>query len=162
MDGDGSEWCQSHVFYLGSDSPAQAVIRAAYDDYNLYILVERKGDTSDKAYTEIFLHNSSVEELTAGASLYAKVSPKGLEKCTVLTKSGKGNGASGVASSQYGTTASGEKGTVVELAVPLSSLGVKPGDDVMLNALLGASGLNDGFTYADEKRPSSWMKIMLR
>ena len=162
VDGDGNEWRQSHIFYLGSDSPSQAVIRAAYDEYNLYVLVERKGDTSEKAFTEIYLHNASVDELEAGASLYAKVSAKGLEKCTVLTKSGKGNSASGVATAQYGTTSSGEKGTVVELAVPLSSLGVKHGDDVMLNAVLGASSLSDGFTLANEKKPSSWMKIMLR
>ena len=162
VDGDGKEWQQPHIFYLGSESNSQAVIRTAYDEYNLYVLVEKKGDVSDKAYTEIYLHNASASELSAETSIYAKVSSKGLDQCTVLTRSGKGSSASGVASACEGVTADGEKGTSIELAIPLSSLGVRKGNDIMFNAVLGGSGLKDGFTHADEKKPSSWMRVMLR
>lgn len=152
LDGDPSEWKQEHVFYLGSDSPSQAVIRAAYDDYNLYILIERVGDTSTKAYTDIYLQNASSGQ-SASKSIYAKVSQKGLDKV---------ENASAVASAQEGQTADGRRGVVVELAIPLSKLNAGKGDDILLNAVLRAPGLNDGFTRANEKNPSTWMKIRLQ
>lgn len=162
VDGDPSEWKQQHVFYLGSDSQSQAVIRAAYDEYNVYVLIERTGDSSDKVSTELYFHNASVSELAAGSSVYAKVSPAGLDKCTVLSKSGKGKTSAGVAVAQAGKTADGRAGTAIELAIPLSSLGVKQGDDIMFNAVLCGGLLKDGFTRASENKPSSWMRIKLR
>lgn len=162
VDGDPSEWKQAHVFYLGSDSQSQAVIRAAYDEYNVYVLIERTGDSGDKVSTELYFHNASVSELAAGSSVYAKVSPAGLDKCTVLSKSGKGKTSAGVAVAQVGKTADGRAGTAIELAIPLSSLGVKQGDDIMFNAVLCGGLLKDGFTRASENKPSSWMRIKLR
>lgn len=162
VDGDPSEWKQQHVFYLGSDSQSQAVIRAAYDEYNVYVLIERTGDLNDKVSTDLYFHNASVSELAAGSSVYAKVSPTGLDKCTVLSKSGKGKTSAGVAVAQAGKTSDGRTGTAIELAIPLSSLGVRQGDDIMFNAVLCGGLLKDGFTHASENKPSSWMRIKLR
>lgn len=41
MDGSGEEWKDDSVFFVGSESQAQATIRIAYDDKNLYLLIER-------------------------------------------------------------------------------------------------------------------------
>ena len=153
LDGDPGEWRQEHIFYLGSDSPSQAVIRAAYDEYNLYILVERTGDTSTKVYTDIYLQNASLSTTNAKNAIYAKVSAKGLDSV---------NNSSAVASAQEGVTSAGEKGTAIELAIPLSTLKAEKGDDILFNAVLRGPGLNDGFTHANEKNPSSWMRIRLR
>ena len=153
LDGDPGEWKQNHVFYLGSDSSSQAVIRAAYDEYNLYILVERTGETSTKAYTEIYLQNASLSTTNASGAIYAKVSAKGLEGV---------NNSSAVASAQEGVTEAGDKGTAVELAIPLSALKAKKGDEILFNAVLRGPGLSDGFTHANEKNPSTWMKIILQ
>ena len=153
LDGDPGEWRQEHIFYLGSDSSSQAVIRAAYDEYNLYILVERTGDTSTKVYTDIYLQNASLSTTNANNAIYAKVSAKGLDSV---------KNSSAVASAQEGVTSAGEKGTAIELAIPLSTLKAEKGDDILFNAVLRGPGLNDGFTHANEKNPSSWMRIRLR
>ena len=152
LDGDPAEWKQDHVFYLGSDSSSQAVIRAAYDDYNLYILVERTGDASSKVYTEIYLQNAS-SAISSSKSIYAKLSSSGLD--TVKN-------ASAVAVAKEGVTGSGSKGTAVELAIPLSSLNATEGTEILLNAVLRGPGLSDGFTRASEGNPASWMKIRLQ
>lgn len=148
VDGNGKEWKQSHIFFVGSDSPDQAVIRAAYDDRNLYLLVERKVDQTEGIYTDIHLYNPS----SSGSPVYAKVSPEGMEECTV----------SGCASVREGLAASGEEGILMELAFPLSELGLGGGDEIMLNVVLCGDGLSDGFTNADINKPSTWMKIRLR
>lgn len=153
LDGDPGEWRQEHIFYLGSDSSSQAVIRAAYDEYNLYILVERTGDTSTKVYTDIYLQNASLSTTNANNAIYAKVSAKGLDSV---------KNSSAVASAQEGVTSAGEKGAAIELAIPLSTLKADKGDDILFNAVLRGPGLNDGFTHANEKNPSSWMRIRLR
>ena len=152
LDGEPSEWKQDHVFYLGSDSESEAVIRAAYDDYNLYILVERVGDTSAKSYTEIYLQNAA-SSLTSSKAVYAKVSVNGLDKV---------ENSSAVASAKEGLTEDGRKGVVVELAIPLSKLNAGQGDEILFNAVLRAPGVTDGFTRANEKNPSTWMKIRLQ
>lgn len=153
LDGDPSEWKQEHVFYLGSDSSSQAVIRAAYDDYILYILIERTGDTSSKAYTEIYLQNASSAVSSSSKAIYAKVSASGLDNV---------KNASAVAIAKEGVTSRGTKGTAIELAIPLSSLNAGKGSEILLNAVLRGSGLNDGFTRASENNPLSWMKIRLQ
>ena len=152
LDGDPAEWKQGHVFYLGSDSSSQAVIRAAYDDYNLYILVERTGDTSSKVYTEIYLQNAS-SALSSNKSIYAKLSSLGLDNV---------KNASAVAVAKEGVTSKGMKGTAVEFAIPLSSLNAASGSEILLNAVLRGPGLNDSFTRASETNPASWMKIRLQ
>lgn len=153
LDGDPSEWKQEHVFYLGSDSSSQAVIRAGYDDYILYILIERTGDTSSKAYTEIYLQNASSAVSSSSKAIYAKVSASGLDNV---------KNASAVAIAKEGVTSRGTKGTAIELAIPLSSLNAGKGSEILLNAVLRGSGLNDGFTRASENNPLSWMKIRLQ
>lgn len=163
LDGDGCEWKQKHLFYLGSDSDSQAIIRASYDKENLYFLIERKGDfPGNRVYTDIRLHNASVEGLCDGASVFARVSASGLEECRSLKSSGKGKAVQGAAVVRKGQTATGEKGSVIELAIPLSVLGVEKGGSVMLNATLIGPDLNDGFTGAKERDPATWMKILLK
>lgn len=152
LDGNPEEWKQEHIFYLGSDSPTQAIIRAAYDDYNLYVLVERICDTSTKVYTEMYFQNALTTQ-SASKSIYAKVSSAGLDKV---------ENATAVASAQEGVTVDGRKGTVVELAIPLFKLNAKKGDEILFNAALRGPGLNDGFTRSNEKNPSTWMKIRLQ
>ena len=152
LDGDPADWKQEHVFYLGSDSETEAVIRASYDEYNLYILVERVGDTSQKSYTDIYLQNAK-SGMTSSKAIYAKVSANGLDKV---------ENSSAVASAKEGVTADGRKGVAVELAVPLSKLNAGKGDEILFNAVLRAPGLTDGFTRANEKNPSTWMKIVLQ
>ena len=86
-------------------------------------------------------------------AIYARVSAKGLDKV---------ENASAVASVKEGLTADGRKGTVVELAIPLSRLDAGKGDDILFNAVLRGPGLNDGFTRANEKNPSTWMRIKMQ
>lgn len=148
VDGNGKEWMQSHIFFIGSDSPDQAVIRAAYDDENLYLLFERKVEQIDDAYIDVYLHNQSASK----SAVYARITSDGLAECSVQ----------GSASVNEGLSASGDKGIVAELAIPLSSLDLSVGDEVMLNVILQAKGLSDGFSNADKNKPSTWMKIRLR
>ena len=111
-------------------------------------MFERKVEQIDDAYIDVYLHNQSASK----SLVYARIASDGLGECSVQ----------GLASVNEGFSASGDKGIVAELAIPLSSLDLSVGDEVMLNVILRAKGLSDGFSNADKNKPSTWMKIRLR
>jgi len=158
VDGDGREWNQKHLFYLGSDSPAQAIIRAAYDSDYLYLLIERSG----KGYfTDIYLHNNSYPSLTENASIHVRLSEKKTLESRTLDNCGQGKRISVNVSMRPGISLSGKKGIVQEIAVPLSYLNMQQGDAIMFNCCLSGNGLKDSFDGAEITVPSTWQKILL-
>ena len=140
VDGDGAEWQGDQALFIGSDSPAQVIFRAAHDGRYLYLLAECKACPEDSV-VEMQLNGIS---LTIGTS--GTVSASAGVKCVC----------------REAVTASGEKGYVSEAAVPLTALAAQPGDTIRFNAVLKGRNLNDTFTFAASGNPDSRMQIMLK
>lgn len=149
VDGRNADWAFgdcSQALFIGSDSPAQVVIRIAYDAKRLYILAERKDNGEDpEAGLELFLHKSGsdgqIVRIEADASGY--VNP----------------GVKSAVSEAY--SRKGEKGCIYEFSIPLSILDLKAGDSLDFNAILKGTGLNDTFSSSDSSDPSTWQKVTL-
>ena len=154
-DGDVSDWKQDHLFFLGSESPAQAIIRPSYDEDNLYLLVECKGR---KTATELYIHNAAASDLAPGSSVYLKLIADKVMESAALSSKGKGREITVTASVRKGKTKDGSEGYLAEIAVPLSVLGASSGDTLKLNACLG----RDTFTGAAEGKPATWMTVRLK
>ena len=159
VDGDATDWKQEHLFFLGSESASQAIMRTSYDENNLYLLVECK---AKKATAELYLHNGDAASLSSGSSVYVKVSADKPMECKALTGSGKGSVIKADASVLKGRTKDGSEGYVAEISVPLSAIGAVTGSTVMLNACLSGASFKDTFTGVNEKQPSTWMKVRLK
>ena len=156
VDGNTTDWTQDHVFFLGSESPSQAIFRASYDENNLYILVECKGK---KVGVELYLHNSAAPALAAGSSVYAKFNADKFIQCATYSNSGAGRDVAVESALVKGATKDGSEGYIAEIAIPLSTIGAEKGSIVMFNASLSGK---DTFTGAKMKMPSTWMKVILK
>ena len=148
VDGDAAEWISTRAFYLGAKNGNDAVIRAAYDDANLYLAVECRDDGSNPSdLVEVLLKAGEA------ATFNVKVNAKGLYSSsspavTCVARSAK--------------TAEGEPGYVCELSIPLSALGVSAGNTLFCYADMVVSGARIPFTFADLSVPATWQRIQLR
>lgn len=137
IDGDGREWDNTQALFLGSDSPAQVLFRARHDNKNFYLLIDSRRTPAD-CKIRLWIND-----------LALTVEPSGNTSREILCRRRKA------------VAASGERGEVTEIAVPLHRLGAKAGDTLRFNASLEASDLHDTFTFARPENPDSWMRIVL-
>ena len=140
LDGDGQEWHSGQALFLGGDSPAQVIFRASHDDEHLYLLLDGR-EFPKTGSLEIRL-NEVV--LTLGADGALSGAPEARGVC------------------REAVSASGERGFVAEIAVPLSALGAKSGDQVRFWASLANRGFRDTFTFARKGDSETWMRIALK
>lgn len=136
VDGKPNEWHNDDALFIGSDSPAQSVFRAAHDGRNLYILAEA-------------LEAESVEIALCGPDgTVVNVAGDAPESVRVCSHSGK--------------TQDGRPGFTKEISIPLESLGAKEGDVLRFNAVVRSRGAEDKFTGVDAHDPETWMLINLK
>lgn len=166
VDGNNGEWTSDQALFLGSVSDEdQAVIRAAHDAENLYILVERADDY-----------------ISAGDDINVYLSPKDgdLDKAVKITARTDGttvvngysaaSGWNAVSPAQVrcrvnvlGVPDDGrsDEGIIVEIAVPLSVFG-GASDAVLLDAELIKGTTRDSFTGVSNLKPENWMMIEIK
>jgi hypothetical protein len=171
IDGSAGEWEDDSVFFVGSNSQAQATIRVAYDDENLYLLTERLDENlthhspEDCDSMDILLClgkdsadfklNLNMEGLHGSfrRPAGAEFSPCPLENAQVATRI-------------YGTVNHGadtDVGFVTEIGIPWSALGGIPEDrKIALSAVLyntdGDDLVIDPMTGDD---PKDWYTVIL-
>jgi hypothetical protein len=160
LDGDSDEWLRRDALFIGSDSDVQAVFRAAYDEENLYIAVDRKDaavNTGSKV--SLTLHNEAAKKLSAGNSVNIVIDSEGMISADTYSRTH----VEGLkAMTRKAKTRNGDKGYVCEICIPLSSLGAGPGSTLRFNAVVEGNGLSDGFTNAQAKKPQTWQRIKLQ
>lgn len=159
-DGDTREWFLRDALFIGSDSDVQTVFRAAHDDTNLYIAIDRK-DASVNASSKVSLtvHNEAAKKFSNGNTVSLIIGPDGLISSNDWSKSA----AQGVkAVTRRAKTRNGEKGYVCEICIPLSSLGASSGSNLRFNAVVEGDSLADGFTNVQDKKPQTWQRIRLQ
>ena len=154
VDGNGSEWNGSEALFIGSDSPAETIFRAAHDDATLYILAERADDAvGPESGLRIGICNAASLKLKAGSAVSIVLGPEGAS----------GKLPEGVkVKVQKGRTLNGRGGYVAEIAVPFSLLGIGASSEVCFNAVVtGAGKLADTFWQAKENDPKTWQRVRL-
>ncbi len=164
-DGANGDWKHDSALFIGNPNGAKTVFRAARDNSNLYIMVERRDKyvvTGDDI--ELCLHDGESTQLDAG-SLKLCISPEGLVSANRYV-----NGAwaeASVAGLKVENTIEGimddgrsDTGYISEVAIPLSELGIT-GEYVRFNSVVSDGGRNETFTKAVASKPATWMMIKL-
>lgn len=177
VDGSPAEWLDDSVFFVGSSSQAQATIRVAYDDDNLYFLVERLDEDIvhrsdlDCDAMELLLnlgdrHKSAIDDTVWKLSLNVK----GLRQCCRGNADGRFE-ACPVRGAQaavrvYGTANDARDtdiGFVTEVSIPWNALGGIPEDGRLgLSATLYNVDSNASVVESmTGDQPTDWYTVIL-
>ena len=125
VDGKGDEWKHDEALFVGSETPSQVIVRASRDNAKLYLIVECKSDDTE---AEVTLGIGALPKFAVWCGGYDKSSTK----------------AYGIkAKSRKATTNAGERGFVVEISIPITSL--KGATTIPLHLSLNAEGKRDTF-----------------
>jgi len=145
IDADNLEWAaNTHALFLGSESQAQCCFRFAYDDLNLYVLVECL-DSEVLYRDKIRLVFSNGQNDTGLFETYVKVGPKKVEVDADIE---------GACFEKPGT------GYLAEMSIPRSLLPFIE-DRVFLYAQILKPGITDSWTKVPEKEYFQWMPIRI-
>ena len=170
VDGDNTDWDDAtDALFVGSDSQAQAAVRPAKDDDNLYFLVERLDtDLSDGDTVELYLADSGSDTLDTN-TLRLTVGPNGLMGAARFDGSdfaeieAGGIQAAVTLQGTVGNDGDEDTGYLVEVAVPRSLLRIS-NQQLRWNVLLRDRG-TDGRVTEDIlgtirwNVPGDWMPL---
>ena len=170
VDGDNTDWDDAtDALFVGSDSQAQAAVRPAKDDNNLYFLVERLDtDLSDGDTVELYLADSGSDTLDTN-TLRLTVGPNGLMGAARFDGSdfaeieAGGIQAAVTLQGTVGNDGDEDTGYLVEVAVPRSLLRIS-NQQLRWNVLLRDRG-TDGRVTEDIlgtirwNVPGDWMPL---
>ena len=170
VDGDNTDWDDAtDALFVGSDSQAQAAVRPAKDDDNLYFLVERlDADLSDGDTVELYLADSGSDTLDTN-TLRLTVGPNGLMGAARFDGSdfaeieAGGIQAAVTLQGTVGNDGDEDTGYLVEVAVPRSLLRIS-NQQLRWNVLLRDRG-TDGRVTEDIlgtirwNVPGDWMPL---
>ena len=172
VDGDNTDWADyTDALFVGSESQAQAAVRPAKDDDNLYFLIERL-DTylSDGDTVELYLGDSGSDKLDTN-TLRLTVGPNGLMGAARFNGSDFAEidaGGIQAAMTLQGTIGNDEDedtGYLVELSLPRSLL--KATNDrlqchiVLKNQDEGGTVVEDSMSDIRWNVPDEWMTLNL-
>lgn len=179
LDGLNKDWEDDSVFFVGSDSQAQATIRLAYDDEYLYLLTERLdehiiNDTDlgiENDSIDICLNMGNKEKDSMDDQVYRfNLSLSGMTGSSRGTENNRfvSHAMPGVQTTKrvYGTVNDDQDtdiGYVVEAKIPWSVLGGKPED-----GRIGFSAVlynDDGFGMIKDtmtgNMPNDWFTVVV-
>ncbi len=156
MEGGSRSWKGvQDALFIGSVSQAQAAFRFAYDDENLYCLVERRdGNVTAGDGMELMIQsgNATGDPLTLKFTVDAE---KGTLACD--------NAAVRFAATILGSVDGQEndEGYVLEIAVPRTGIKVAQ-DRVLFNAVLHDDAGDDSFTGLTSSNYEKWLPVELK
>lgn len=168
VDGYTNDWDGNYdALFVGSESQAQATLRTAHDDKNLYFLISRLDyylTDGDTVTVYIGVGNTSYYGITADLSgnitidYYSNGAKKKIEK-PILYKG---------AVAPLGTVNNNEdkdEGAIIELAIPKDAIGVTDKTEypvrLELNNQDGTGIVSDTFQGASVFSTTLWPKVML-
>lgn len=136
LDGRNNEWQHDEALFVGSDTPSQAILRAAHDSSHLYLLVECRSD-DEEATLEVDL--GSLPPLTlAHYGIIRHVAKQATIKCKC----------------RKARTLTGQAGFIAELAIPLSALSRSATEGLPVGLTLRAHDKQDTLS----SRPSIFVR----
>jgi len=171
IDGNNNDWTNNtDALFVGSDSQAQAAVRMAYDDDNLYLLVERLDyDLQPSDAVDVFLHADTGGTLNS-SSLRLKIGTEGVQQ--IFRYSGAGNWTNSEAPEiqskalVFGTVSNSsdsDEGYIAEVAIPRSTIQAY-GSSVKIDLILfnqdnGTAAIEDGLDNVDVNQPDEWLTM---
>lgn len=163
VDGFNADWRPMDALFIGSESETQASFRAAVDDENLYLLVERLDrDLEIGDEVDLYIHNNHGNTLNEN-SMKITIGPKGIVGYAKWVGSDwqKADGSSLLVANKVAGVVGDAKtdtGYLSEIQIPFSAINVKS-NYLRFNAVLRDGDMRDGFTFALLEKPQSWMLI---
>ena len=142
LDGMNDDWTTDKALFLSSPQGTEMILRFAHDDDNLYLLCES-------------CHMESNEDISIS------IKPSSYSKSTDLSLSSYGelSTSSGViALVRKGKTYDSRKGFCMEASIPLSTLGISPGNTIFVYATVGGTA----FTSAETNSVSNWQRVKIQ
>lgn len=175
VDGTAQGWLDDSVFFVGSISQAQATIRVAYDDENLYLLIERLDENivfekpQECDAVDVLINLGDKTKETVDADVWKiNLNVKGLYQCLRGNAEGKFvcDSLSGIQTMirvYAGATDAVENGYTTEISIPWCSLGGIPKDKKIgiSSVLYNTDG--DGLVIdpMTGDKPTDWYTVIL-
>jgi len=165
VDGDNAEWANTDdALFVGQRSQAQATLRCASDNQNIYFLVEVLDKSiSRDDYVSIFLTPADGSNQVNASSRRIRVSHNGLRSVDVFGGGWRVSDMNISVSSSYDGTISDnsdvDNGYLVEIAVPKSELNPTGGDLLVNFSLFDTQGGEDAITNTADRNTANWIPI---
>ncbi|MDR1370900.1 MAG: leucine-rich repeat protein [Dysgonamonadaceae bacterium] len=169
IDGNNDDWANNtDAFFVGSDSQAQAAVRMAYDDDNLYLLVERlDDDLLPSDVLDIYLHAGT--GALNSSSLRLKIGTEGVQQIARYSEEKWMNVEAPEIQSQslvLGTVSNSndsDEGYIAEVAIPRSVIQAN-GSIVKIAFVLfnqddGTEAIEDELSNINLNLPDGWLKM---
>lgn len=136
IDGKNSEWKHDEALFVGSDSPSQMLLRAAYDDENIYLLVECKSDDRE-AFARVDINTSH---------------------SLLITRKGCSGGKGLQVKCRKAESTTVEKGFIAEVAIPRKQLQ----GALSIWCAITANGISDTLSVTNKSDIASLPQIVLK
>lgn len=165
VDGDNAEWANTdQALFVGQVSQAQATLRCAADEQNVYFLIEVfDEDISRDDYVSIFLTPADGNGQVGADSRRIRVSHSGLKSTDIYGGGWRASDMNVSVSSSYDGTISDnsdvDNGYLVEIAVPKSQLNLSGGDLLVNFSLFDTQGGEDAITNTADRNTANWVPI---
>ncbi|NGM60863.1 hypothetical protein G5B30_02915 [Sphingobacterium sp. SGG-5] len=164
VDGDNTEWKNTdEALFVGQKSQAQATLRCAADNDNVYFLVEVwDKQISKDDYVSIFLSPSGGNGQVGADSRRIRVSHSGLKSTDVYGGGWRETAMNVSVSSSYDGSLSDnsdeDNGYLVEVAIPKSQLNLS-GDLLVNLALFDMQGGEDAISNTADRNTATWIPV---
>ncbi len=165
VDGDNVEWKNTDdALFVGQKSQAQATLRAAADNDNIYFLVEvLDKQISKDDYVSIFLSPGSGNGQVGADSRRIRISHSGLKSTDVYGGGWRETAMNVSVSSSYDGTLSDnsdeDNGYLVEIAIPKSQLDLSSGELLVNFSLFDTQGGEDAISNTGDRNTAAWIPI---
>lgn len=164
VDADNSEWTNAdNALFVGQKSQAQATLRCASDEKNVYFLVEVQDEQISKDdYVIIYLSPSGGTGQLNADSRRIRVSHSGLKSADIYGGGWRETDLGVTVSNAYDGSISNntdtDNGYLVEIAIPKSKLNLS--GDLLLNfSLFDVQGGEDAIAASTSKSTANWVPV---
>ncbi|MDY9917545.1 MAG: exo-alpha-sialidase [Proteiniphilum sp.] len=165
VDSDNSEWANTdHALFVGGKSQAQATLRCAFDNDNLYFLAEvLDKDIAKDDYTEIFICPVTDDDKLTDKACRIRVSHDGLRSTGIYENGWKdanlGVSASAVFEGTISRNHDEDHGYFVEISIPRSKLSIKEGELLVNFSISDNQGGLDAIHDTSSTNTAKWIPI---
>ncbi len=165
IDGNNSEWKNTdHAIFVGDKSQAQATLRCAFDNENVYFLVEVLDRYMDKKdYAEICLSPATDNNIIAKDACKIRVAYDGIRSAEIYNSSWISSNLGASVNTSYKGSISNDSdvdyGYIAEISIPRSKLNIKAGELLVNFSISDSLGGEDAISNTGLKSMAKWIPI---
>ncbi len=167
VDGDNKEWENTdHALFVGDKTQAQATLRVAYDEENVYFLAEvldnsMSNSTSD--YVTVYVSPVTANDELTGEAFRVNVAPTGLRSVETYANGAWKETERDVtvdATQHNGSDVpEDERGYIAEIAVPRAELNISGGELLVNFSITKNYGEQDAIQKGSSTDTSRWIPV---